>query len=85
MYSIPFPFTTIRLMDLQIDRLNLEGYENLKHWVVELDKQIEGILLQRLTHIIQAWRAEFNGVDDSDTWRDLLPVRDVGRKRRGDT
>ena len=84
MYSIPFPFTTIRLMDLQIDRLNLEGYENLKHWVAELDKRIEGILLQRLTHIIQVWCAEFDRVDDSDTRRDLLLARDVASKRRGD-
>ena len=85
MYSIPFPFTTIRLTDLQIDCLNLEGYENLKHWVAELDKRIEGILLQRLTHIIQVWCAKFNGVGDSDTRRDLLPVRDVRSKRRADT
>lgn len=25
---------------------NLEGYANIDHWVVELDKWIEGILLQ---------------------------------------
>ena len=84
MYRTPFPFATIRLTDLQIDRLNLEGYANLEHWVAEQDKRIEGILLQRLTHIIQAWCAEFDGVDDSDTRRDLLPVRDVASKRKGD-
>ena len=79
----PFHSTTTRLTDLQIDRLNLEGYANLEHWVAELDKRIEGILLQRLTHIIQVWCAEFDRVDDSDTRRDLL-VRDVASKRRGD-
>ncbi|KIM82761.1 hypothetical protein PILCRDRAFT_29984, partial [Piloderma croceum F 1598] len=36
-----------------IDHLNLEGYANLKHWVAKFDKHIEGILLQRLVHIIK--------------------------------
>ena len=80
----PYHSTTTRLTDLQIDRLNLEGYANLEHWVAELDKRIEGILLQRLTHIIQVWCAEFDRVDDSDTRRDLLLARDVASKRRGD-
>ena len=80
----PFHSTTKRLTDLQIDRLNLEGYANLEHWVAELDKRIEGILLQRLTHTIQVWCAELDRVDDSDTRRDLLPVRDFANKRRGD-
>jgi hypothetical protein len=35
---------------LKIDRLNLEGYANLDYRVTELDKRIETILLQRLTH-----------------------------------
>ncbi|KAI6102804.1 dynein heavy chain, N-terminal region 1-domain-containing protein [Pisolithus sp. B1] len=36
-----------------INHLNLEGHTdaNLEHWVAELDKQIEGILLQWLAHI----------------------------------
>ncbi|GLB36818.1 putative dynein heavy chain [Lyophyllum shimeji] len=67
-----------------IDRLNLEGYANLEHWVAELDKKIEGILLQRLTHIIQVWCTEFDRVDDGDTRRDTLPLRDITNKRRGD-
>ncbi|KAF8991378.1 dynein heavy chain, N-terminal region 1-domain-containing protein [Cyathus striatus] len=61
-----------------IDRLNLEGYANLDHWVAELDKKIESILLQRLTHIIQVWCAEFDRTDDGDTRRELPG------KRRGD-
>ena len=68
MYRIPFPFTTIWLTDLQINHLNLEGYANLKHFA-ELDKQIQGILLPRLTYIIHVWCAEFDRVDDSDTQR----------------
>ncbi|KAF9068581.1 cytoplasmic dynein heavy chain 1 [Rhodocollybia butyracea] len=77
-----------------IDRLNLEGYANLDHWVAELDKRIEGILLQRLTRIIEAWCAEFErGDDDSSfgigaggTRRDTATMRDrdgSGLKRRG--
>lgn len=72
------------LIFCQIDRLNLEGYANLEHWVAELDKRIEGILLQRLTHIIQVWCTEFDRTDDGDTRRDTLPLRDVTNKRRGD-
>ncbi|KAG6887387.1 hypothetical protein C0992_012466 [Termitomyces sp. T32_za158] len=60
-----------------IDRLNLEGYANLEHWVAELDKKIEGVLLQRLTQIIHVWCAEFD--DDGDDRRDL---RDAIIKRR---
>jgi hypothetical protein len=66
----------------KIDRLNLEGYANLDYWVAELDKRIESILLQRLTHIIQVWCAEFDRVDD-DTRRDVS-LRDITNKRRGD-
>ncbi|THV06252.1 cytoplasmic dynein heavy chain 1 [Dendrothele bispora CBS 962.96] len=65
-----------------IDRLNLEGYANLEHWVAELDKRIEGILLQRLTSIIQVWCSEFERMDDPEFRRD--PLRDVTNKRRND-
>lgn len=67
----------------QIDRLNLEGYANLEHWVAELDKRIEDILLQRLTHIIKVWCAEFDRTDDGESRREA-PVRDIISKRRGD-
>ena len=60
----------------QIDRVNLEGYANLEHWVAELKKQFEGILFQRLTLIIQMWSAEFDRADGSDTRRDLLGCRE---------
>ena len=61
----------------QIDRVNLEGYANLEHWVAELEKRVEGILLQRLTLIIQMWCAEFDRADDSDTRWDLLGMSQV--------
>ncbi|KAJ4485207.1 dynein heavy chain, N-terminal region 1-domain-containing protein [Lentinula aciculospora] len=64
-----------------IDRLNLEGYANLDHWVAKLDKRIETLLLQRLAQIIQAWCTEFDRTDD-DSRRDTLPIRE--NKRRGD-
>jgi hypothetical protein len=66
----------------QIDRLNLEGYANLEHWVAELDKKIELILLKRLTQIIQVWCTEFDRADDTDTRREH--TREVSSKRRLD-
>jgi hypothetical protein len=52
--------------------------------VSELDKRIEGILLQRLTQIIQVWCSEFGRTDEGDG---LIPRREVvvvgGGKRRG--
>ncbi|OCH94192.1 dynein heavy chain [Obba rivulosa] len=61
-----------------IDRLNLEGYANLEHWVAELDKRIESTLLQRLIQVIHIWCSEFDRADDADGRRDPLI------KRRGD-
>ncbi|KAF8919991.1 dynein heavy chain [Mucidula mucida] len=66
-----------------IDRLNLEGYANLEHWVADLDKSIEIILLQRLTQVIHVWCQEFDRTDDGEIRRDM-PSREVAGKRRGD-
>ena len=52
--------------------------------MAELDKRIERILLQRLTHIIQVWCAEFGRADDPDLRRDVQPLRDITNKRRGE-
>ncbi|KAF9649981.1 hypothetical protein BDM02DRAFT_3112755 [Thelephora ganbajun] len=65
-----------------IDRLNLEGYANLEHWVAELDKRIEIILLKRLAQLVQVWCAEFDRTDDADTRRDH--TREMSSKRRSD-
>jgi dynein heavy chain 1 len=68
----------------KIDRLNLEGYANLDYWVADLDKRIEGILLQRLTQIIQVWCTEFDRTeDDISIVRRDVPMREMN-KRRGD-
>ena len=77
------PLDCVIYHSLQIDRLNLEGYANLEHWVAELDTRIEAILLQRLTHIIKVWCEEFDRTDDGDIRREA-PVRDIVSKRRGD-
>jgi dynein heavy chain 1 len=85
---ITCPYTSEAFSDLlgkiqaAIDRLNLEGYANLEHWVADLDKRIEGILLQRLGYIIQVWCSEFDRTDDGDTRRDPVPLRDITNKRR---
>ncbi|KAH9964086.1 dynein heavy chain, N-terminal region 1-domain-containing protein [Lactifluus volemus] len=68
-----------------IDRLNLEGYANLDHWVAELDKKIEGIFLQRLKHVVQVWCAEFDrSADDGELRRDPVPSKRRGEKQRGE-
>ncbi|KAJ7070130.1 dynein heavy chain, N-terminal region 1-domain-containing protein [Mycena amicta] len=67
-----------------IDRLNLEGYANLEQWVAELDKRIEGILLQRLVQIIQVWCGEFDRVTDEGDTGTRSALRDITNKRRGD-
>jgi len=63
--ELPLPFhgffINVWIILGQIDQLNLEGYANLDYWVAELDKCIEGILLQWLTQIIQVWCSEFDG------------------------
>lgn len=76
----PFPYNSAP----QIDRLNLEGYANLEHWVADLDKRIETILLQRLTQIIQTWCTEFDRVDDGGFRRETAPRDATTIKRRGD-
>ncbi|KZS90334.1 cytoplasmic dynein heavy chain 1 [Sistotremastrum niveocremeum HHB9708] len=63
-----------------IDKLNLEGYANLEHWVAELDQRIETILIGRLTHIIQVWCTEFDRSED-DVRREP-PLRDITNKKR---
>ncbi|KAJ2558174.1 dynein heavy chain [Coemansia sp. RSA 1933] len=54
-----------------IDRLNLDNYANLEHWVAALDQRIERVLTVRLAHAIHAWILEFNRMpaagDDADT------------------
>ena len=42
------------------------------------------MLLQRLTQCIQVWCTEFDRIDDGDTRRDTLSLRDITNKRRGD-
>ncbi|KIJ94068.1 hypothetical protein K443DRAFT_684056, partial [Laccaria amethystina LaAM-08-1] len=65
---------------LQIDRLNL-GYANLECRTRQADR---GDPSPEADDIIQVWCAEFDRVDDGGVRRDLLPVRDVASKRRGD-
>ena len=66
----------------QIDRLNLEGYANLDHWVAELDQRIESILLQRVTAVIQQWCHEFERADDGDGRREPVTLNSKRRDKR---
>ena len=58
----------------------MDGYANLEHWVAELDKRIEMILLARLASTIQLWCNEFDRTDD-DT---RLPSKRRADKRLKD-
>lgn len=83
--SVIFLPQLLKSAHIQIDRLNLEGYANLDHWVAELDKKIEGILLQRLKHVAQAWCTEFDRTsDDGEMRRDPIPSKRRGDKQRGE-
>lgn len=68
----------------QIDQLNLEGYANLDNWVAELDSRIEGILLVRLTHVIQLWCTEFDRTEDDEPRREVGVIRDATMKKRAE-
>lgn len=84
-YRVIFLHLLLKCAHVQIDRLNLEGYANLDHWVAELDKKIEGILLQRLKHVAQAWCTEFDRTsDDGEMRRDPIPSKRRGDKQRGE-
>lgn len=71
-------------MQAAIDRLNLEGYANLEQWVAELDRRIEGILLQRLVQIVQVWCGEFDRAAEEGDTGGRAALRDITNKRRGD-
>lgn len=48
-----------------IDNLNLEGYANLDTWVRDLDKKVEGVLVERLRTTIDRWCTEFSKEADN--------------------
>ena len=62
----------------------MEGYANLDHWVAELDQRIEGILLQRVTLVIQQWCSEFERADDSDGRREPVTLKRRDKRAKDD-
>ena len=56
-----------------VDRLNLENYSNLAAWVAGLNREIEGILLDRLRKAMQLWIQSFAAFDGSGD----MPRREV--------
>lgn len=65
----------------KVDRLSLEGYANLEHWVSVLDDQLSTILLTRIRQTIDVWCIEFSR-NESDDSRDVIPSWEA--KRKGD-
>lgn len=66
-----------------VDQLNLEQYVNLEFWVRDLNKKIQGALLDRLQSAIQAWIAAFEDETPEGTRR--KPAVDEEAKPAGPT
>ncbi|KAL1976030.1 hypothetical protein VTN31DRAFT_4422 [Thermomyces dupontii] len=47
-------------IQIAVDKLNLENYVNLDHWVSNLNVKIEEILLERLRRAIRIWITSFH-------------------------
>jgi dynein heavy chain 1, cytosolic len=52
--------TILEAIQQVVDSLNLASYSNLAHWVTQLDKRVEDLLLQRLEQSLQAWITIFD-------------------------
>jgi len=48
-----------------VDKLNLENYANLEHWVVSLNLQLELILRDRLREAMRHWTRSFSSPEES--------------------
>lgn len=51
-------------IQISVDKLNLENYVNLGHWVSNLNLKIESILRERLHRAIRTWIASFKESKD---------------------
>ncbi|KAI9173154.1 dynein heavy chain [Blastocladiella emersonii ATCC 22665] len=63
-----FPTFEAILGDIQahVDKLNLDGYSNLNVFVDHLDKQLELVLVKRLTTAMNQWARAFEATHDDD-------------------
>lgn len=73
----------LEIIQRAVDRLNIEGYANLRHWVRALNCEIEAVLCVRLQRAIVVWTNEFrnpSGMEDkhvSPRKRDVQPPAGV--------
>jgi dynein heavy chain 1, cytosolic len=51
------------IIQTSVDRLNLENYSNLAHWVSNLNRSIEDILIQRLHDAMKMWVEAFHNYE----------------------
>lgn len=51
-------------IQMAVDKLNLENYVNLGHWVTNLNQKIEAILRERLIRAIREWITAFQDAKD---------------------
>ncbi|KAJ1659203.1 dynein heavy chain [Dispira simplex] len=49
----------LRRIQKFVDQLNLEGFANLPTWVRDLDRRLEGVLIDRLRVAVQTWTGAF--------------------------
>ena len=50
-----------------VDQLNLENYANLQYWVMETNKVLESILVERLRQAMQIWTETFQQAQDENS------------------
>ncbi|KAI9672025.1 MAG: Dynein heavy chain, cytoplasmic [Trizodia sp. TS-e1964] len=62
----------LETIQTSIDKLNLENYVNLGHWVAEMNQNIEVILLNRLDQAILLWIEVFQREENDDANLDSL-------------
>lgn len=71
-------------IQISVDKLNLENYVNLGHWVSNLNLKIESILRERLHRAIRTWIASFKESKD-EQYAKRLSIQVTHEKTANDT
>ncbi|KAF3401369.1 Dynein heavy chain, cytoplasmic [Talaromyces pinophilus] len=71
-------------IQISVDKLNLENYVNLGHWVSNLNLKIESILRERLHRAIRTWIASFKESKD-EQYAKRLSIQATHEKTANDT
>ncbi|EED23281.1 dynein heavy chain [Talaromyces stipitatus ATCC 10500] len=71
-------------IQISVDKLNLENYVNLGHWVSNLNLKIESILRERLHRAIRTWIVSFKESKD-EQYTKRLSLQPAHEKSANDT